>query len=325
VSPALLPARALLVLALAVVTATSALAAQQPGAAAAQGGGRGAAAERGDRYAPDGGLIIDRGGNVLGATGNDVEPFAIPKPNAATVAKPARIAGAPNLSGYYFHGLRPWENPPPSMGVTPGAYGEPSPVTVLTEESNARAAQRGDYRSPLLRPWAAALIKAQGDANAASRPFQNPSTGLCRPGGILGTWGRPNKLQIVQTADKVVLLFKGYAFRTISLNAKHPAKPPASVYGHSVGHWEGETLVVDTVGFDGSAALDRFGTPATEQMHLVERIGLRHDGQVLEVNFWVDDPIVFTQPWTSVVTYARSDGVDPEAVCQEGLMFNHPF
>jgi hypothetical protein len=46
---------------------------------------------------------------------------------------------------------------------------------------------------------------------------------------------------------------------------------------------------------------------------------------VLEVNFWVDDPIVFTQPWTSVVTYARSAGMDPETVCQEGFLFGHAF
>jgi hypothetical protein len=306
--------RTLLGLGLAIVTAAPALSAQQTDAASL----------RGDRYAPDGGLIIDRTGNVVGATGNNVEPFAIPA-NAATAPKPARIAGAPNLSGYYFHGLRPWENPPPSMGVTPGAYGEPSPVTVLIEESNARAAQRGDYRSPLLRPWAAALMKAQGDTNAAGRPFQNPSLGLCRQGGILSTWGRPNKLQIVQTPDKVVLLFKGYAFRTITLNARHPAKRTPTVYGHSVGHWEGDTLVVDSVGFDGSAALDRFGAASSEEMHIVERISLQHDGQVLEVNFRVDDPVVYTQPWTTVVTYARSDRADPEAVCQEGLLFDHTF
>jgi hypothetical protein len=315
----------MLVFASLLTAALPAAAAQQPGAAAAPAGGRGAAAERGDRYAPDGGLIIDRGGNVVGGTGGNVEPFTVPKPNPATAAKPARIAGAPNLSGYYFHGLRPWENPAPSTGVTPGAYGEPSPVTVLIEESNARAAERGDYRSPLLRPWAAALMKAQGDTNAAGRPFQKPSTGLCRPGGILSTWGRPNTLQILHTPDRVVLLFKAYAFRTIYLNAKHPAKLTPTAYGHSVGRWEGDTLVVDSVGFDGSAALDRFGTPATEETHIVERISLRQDAQVLEVNFRVDDPIVFTQAWTTVVTYARANGVDPETVCQEGFLFGHAF
>jgi hypothetical protein len=266
--------------------------------------------------------VIGGGGGAVGGNGRlAVIPYEMPKlpPDGAVPRR--RIGAGPDISGIYAHALRAWMNPPPSSGVGPGVFGVPTPLTVFPAENNDIVANYGDYRSPLLRPWAAALVKAQGEADAAGMPFFE----TCAPAGLLITWARPNTLQIIQSPKTVVLLFKGYASRIIHLDGHHPAKTEPSVYGHSVGHWEGDTLVVDTVGFDGRAPLDRFGTPGTRDTHIVERVDLRHGGEVLEVDFWVDDPLVFTQPWKSIVTYARASKVDPEDICQEALMFNHPF
>ncbi len=121
------------------------------------------------------------------------------------------------------------------------------------------------------------------------------------------------------------IFFAQDVLRIIYLNAEHPADLEPSVNGHSIGRWEDDTLVVDTIGFDGTSEGDRYGTPTSERMHVVERMSLRHGGQILEISFWVDDPLVYTQSWTSVVTYARAEKLGIERLCREGQMFPSPY
>lgn len=265
--------------------------------------------------------VIGPGGGAVGGNGRlAIVPYAMKLPPGIVLERP-RIAGHPDLSGIYSHALRAWQNPPPTIGVGPGVFGVPTPVTIHPLEGGDVVANRGDFRSPILRPWAAALIKAQGDSDADGKPFYRP----CGPQGPLVTWARPGTVQILQTPNRVILLYKQYNSRIIYMNGKHPANVRPSVYGHSIGRWEGDTLVVDTIGLDGKAPLDRFGTPGTERTHIVERINLVRGGRVLEVEFQVDDPLVFTQSWSSTLTYARAEKMEEEDVCQEAIMFNHPF
>ena len=82
------------------------------------------------------------------------------------------------------------------------------------------------------------------------------------------------------------------------MNVPHSANPKPSWYGESVGHYEGDTLVVDTVGFNDKTFVDSYRTPHTDKLHVVERFRLIDGGNTLEVAFTVDDPGTFYQPWS---------------------------
>ena len=93
--------------------------------------------------------------------------------------------------------------------------------------------------------------------------------------------------------------------RHIHLTDKHSANVKTSWYGESIGHYEGDTLVVDTIGLDDRTLVDGFGTPHTKQLHIIERFHLIEDGQVLEANVHVEDPGAFTMPWYAIQRFRQ--------------------
>jgi len=109
----------------------------------------------------------------------------------------------------------------------------------------------------------------------------------------------------------------GTEVRHVYLDVPHSAKVKPSWYGESVGHYEGDTLVVDTIGQNAKTVVDAFRTPHTEKLHVVERWHLIDGGKGLEVNITVDDPDTFNKPWSTYVRHER--GRDPylEDVCAE--------
>ena len=89
---------------------------------------------------------------------------------------------------------------------------------------------------------------------------------------------------------------------------EHPkGNPNPNAMGHSIGHWEGETLVVDTVGFNDSSAVQ---IPHSDQLHQVERIRRVRDGNVLEIEFTEEDPKAFTQPLTQILYFKRDPSLE---------------
>jgi hypothetical protein len=145
--------------------------------------------------------------------------------------------------------------------------------------------------------------------------------------------------------DQITLHYGG-DMRQIRMNASHPSPLTPSWYGDSVGHYEGDTLVVDTVGVETDrpyAMQDLFGTPYTDKLHIVERYRLRdydevkdalernakenwmfagdvfskHRGKFLQVHVTVEDEGVFTSPFTATLTYVPSRNPLNEAVCAE--------
>ena len=143
-------------------------------------------------------------------------------------------------------------------------------------------------------------------------------------------------------------------FRAIRMNGAHPAKLVPSPTGDSIGHWEGETLVIDTVGVkvDEFTSIDRFGTPQTEAMHIVERYRLidyeatkkaiEHDakenfqfnnpdngppadpnykGKGLQIQVTVEDAGAFTTAWSATVTLRRAVVEPLELVCADNLLW----
>ncbi|MEM1246349.1 MAG: hypothetical protein AAGK22_08245 [Acidobacteriota bacterium] len=123
-----------------------------------------------------------------------------------------------------------------------------------------------------------------------------------------------NYKRIVQTEDSVMFLTEMvHDARVVHLGSEHPDTLPPSWLGHSVGHWDGDTLVVDTVGFHPLSQQ----RGSTENMHLVERFTLQPDGSLL-YRFTVEDENVWTEPWTGEYTWTTSENKIFEYACHEG-------
>jgi hypothetical protein len=105
--------------------------------------------------------------------------------------------------------------------------------------------------------------------------------------------------------------------RHVYLNATHSANVKPSWYGESVGHYEGDTLVIDTVGVSTKTVVDAYRTPHTEKLHIVERWHRIDGGNGLEVNITVEDPDTYVQSWQSYQRYQTSNEPLGEFICQE--------
>jgi hypothetical protein len=109
-----------------------------------------------------------------------------------------------------------------------------------------------------------------------------------------------------------------HSFRVIDMDRRtHSANPEPSAFGHSIGRWDGDTLVIDTVGFNESAWMDRYGLPHTDRLHMIERV-TRLDFSTLNYEVTIDDPGAYTAPWTSGYRKQWEAGTDLfEYICQE--------
>jgi hypothetical protein len=181
-----------------------------------------------------------------------------------------------------------------------------------------------DLTNPILQPWTAAKLKEQNDRVMSGKvPFI--ARERCYPGGVptYDIYNRGQPVHIWQTKDEVIMVNELYAStRHIYLNVPHTANPKPSWYGESVGHYEGDTLVVDTIGFNDKTFVDNYGTPHTTQLHVVERFHMINDGKTLAVDIRVEDPGAFTMPWTAKSTWRRvHPGVLIEDLCEPNNTF----
>jgi len=140
-----------------------------------------------------------------------------------------------------------------------------------------------------LLPWAAKV--------ASERMSKDDPEANCLPTGVPRV--APYPWKIVQLKDEVIFLFEGniHSYRQIFLNRTHPKDPNPTWYGDSVGHWDGDTLVVDTVGFNDRFWFDYTGRPHTEKMHTIERYR-RPDLGTLTEEVTVEDPGAYSKPFT---------------------------
>jgi len=220
--------------------------------------------------------------------------------------------------GAFFVGLS--SSQPAQSGPTPRLNGRPdfsgvwSPA--LWRPLRGMTPAPGDRLGaiPDVLPWAAAEANRRRSTNADSPMV------LCLPSGP--SWqGVLTYTRIAQTAELLVIideLFESPA-RQVYLDGRlHPPDPNPSFMGHSVGRWEGDTLVVDSVGFNDRAWLTRAVYPQTERMHIVERYR-RPDLGHLEIEMTFDDPGAFRAPWTlkQVRAIAPKNTELFEAICNE--------
>ena len=111
---------------------------------------------------------------------------------------------------------------------------------------------------------------------------------------------------LLQTPKEIVTVIQtGMRMRHIYLNVPHSTNLKPSWYGESIGHYEGTTLVVDTIGLNDKTFVDNYRTPHTDKIHVVERYTLSADSNTLEILATVDDPGAFTTPWSALQRYKR--------------------
>jgi hypothetical protein len=149
-------------------------------------------------------------------------------------------------------------------------------------------------------------------------PADGDYTGSCMPFGFSRSINSPYPMQIVQNATHVALLFEQNTwFHVVPLGeSTHPTELEPTWFGHSIGKWEGDTLVVDTVGFNGWTRLDTVGHPHSDRLHLVQTFR-RTDFDRIEYTMTIDDPVMYTKPWTNTRVFTRSKGPLIEYSCEE--------
>ena len=266
---------------------------------------------------------------------------------AIVVAAPAsgqNAASAPDFSGIWAH---------PSLGFGPQLSG-PGPVRNRSRQPSGASnfdQLVGDYSNPILKPNAAEIVRRRGEISLSGRAFPDPDN-QCDLNPVPYIFWNFD-IQLLQQPDKVTIIYQhDDDHREVRLNQSHPANVIPSVHGDSVGHYEGDTLVVDTVGVKVGAypMVDRLGTPYTEALHVVERYRLidyeaakeaedraerewprvgdsidrTYRGKGLQLEFRVEDPNVFTTPWSASQTYLRAQRkLWDERICAENVMHDY--
>jgi len=221
----------------------------------------------------------------------------------------------------------------------------PGPIGRYSPEPNTG----GNFGNPILKPEAAAVVKKRGEMLRSGEDYPNPSLN-CLP-MVSPYVFRVQEMQVIQKKDEVLMLYmQDHQIRHVRLNGTHPAKVTPSWYGDSIGHYEGDTLVVDTIGYKLGPApvLDMFGSPFSEGLHVVERYRLidyeaaraaqarnvrdagpvateqaatideNYKGKGLQIQFTVEDKAVFNTPWSGAAKYRRAASW-VENVCAENI------
>jgi hypothetical protein len=268
----------------------------------------------------------------------------------------------PDFSGIWTRSGFPWFEPPASgpgpvtnksrwpyivnqrRGGSPG--GSPGLPPSEDEQGVSDYDQLvGDYTNPILQPWAAAVVKKFGEMSLAGITYGNPSN-QCWPEPVPFIY-KQLRVLIIQRPDTITFLYSdNMDVRRVHLNHGHQEPLTPALYGDSAGHYEGDTLVIDTVAVRTDrpyAMIDLFGTPYTKSLHVVERYRIReyddikdalerhkkenwlptgdiysgHRGKFLQLHLTIEDEGVFTTPWTATITYVPGPDTWSEVVCAE--------
>jgi hypothetical protein len=285
---------------------------------------------------------------------------------AASAAEAPAGAGArsavsaPDFSGIWTKPYLGWELPLSGPGPVTNKNrrkqifdidGRPWPAATAPLVNTASRLV-GDYSNPILKPAAAEEVKRLGENELHGVPNAS-ARNQCWPEGVPASF-RDMTMAMLQEPDKITILYDyDHQVRRVRMNQQHPAQVTPTWYGDSVGHYEGDTLVIDTVGIKVSplTMVDNLGTPQSPAMHVVERYrlidyaaaragqmrGLEENvfiggggdsgapldpdyrGQGLQLVFTIEDDTVFTTPWSATITYRRALGAIGESACAENL------
>ncbi len=218
-------------------------------------------------------------------------------------------------------------------------YNYPKPYMKGREIANG-------FNNEYLQPWVVEALKRDDLVSASGKGIATAHS-LCYPEGIPYVFGE-TRVQILQTPTEITMLFGGEQeqARTIYLNRPHPEHVAPSWYGDSVGHFEGDTLVVDTIGIAAmpeAGSMGVFGTPHTDKLHVVERYRFLKNGEktvlggpnpnannptiiadeiapkgkMLRLTFTLDDPGAYRKPWSVTLDFLPLKTPIQEYICTE--------
>jgi hypothetical protein len=244
----------------------------------------------------------------------------------ASQAEAQQRAALPDFSSSQFG----WVGVGGGFGVGGAVFSSvPGQLPPLTDDPAHRFVPNGtktqptyriaDLSNPNLKPWVKEhMAKDNEEVLAGKIAFTARSS--CMPAGVPGfmAYGGPTPLYFVQTPKEVWMIFSGdHQVRRVYMDVPHSENPRPSWYGESVGHYEGDTLVIDTISQNDKTVVDPYRTPHTEKLHVEERWRLVDDGKMVEVTFTVEDPDAFYQPWSGKRRYRRVQEQMVEDICAE--------
>jgi hypothetical protein len=179
---------------------------------------------------------------------------------------------------------------------------------------------RSNARNPAIQKGAGELpYTAAGQANiAAYNPERDGDyTGMCMPFGLMRSMNAPYPIQILQTDRHVAFLFEQNTwFHVVPFRSEHSKEPNPTWFGESIASWDGDTLVIDTIGFNGYTRLDTRGNPHSDKLHLVQRFR-RTDAGHFAYTVTVEDPVYYERPWTNERIFTLTNTELLEYSCEE--------
>jgi len=231
-------------------------------------------------------------------------------------------------------GLRAQTAPKPDV-AKPTAAPAPAPVHDLTGVWNMHAtpAQRKYTNStytaepPEMTPWGTEKYMATKPSNGprthSLKETDDPVLKQCLPPGTPRIYLQPFPFQIVQTPKEILMIYEyDHTVRQIFIDGrKHPDDLLATYMGHSIGQWDGDTLVVDTLGFNEKTWLDRDGHPHSDQLHVIERFR-RTDHDNMQIDITMEDAKALAKPWKTELYFQLRPNWDiMELVCTDNAAF----
>ena len=169
-----------------------------------------------------------------------------------------------------------------------------------------------------MTPWAEEKFKTAHPPFGAGATFEainDPVQTYCDPPGVSRVYLYPWEFKFVQERDSVYILYEyTKMWREIPLNKPHSKDPDSTWFGESAGKYDGDALVVDTIGFNDKTWLDHLGHPHSDQLHLIERFR-RVDHKTLELQITVDDPKAYTKTFTGTKTFDLTEAPLGEGIC----------
>lgn len=247
-----------------------------------------------------------RAGRSPGALASSIYLSASLNLSAMAQGAPPNFAPDPSIGWYAYNRqfIAPRSGPGPVKQDPARPYVTNDEFRVTGRQPTDQLA---DLSAPILQPWAREVVRKRNEAVLAGKAAPLPHAS-CWPVGVPGFLLRPmtQAMYFVQTPKVVVMILSSkQEIRHVYLTDKHSPNAKPSWYGESIGHYEGDTLVVDTIGIDERTLVDGFGTPHTKQLHVIERFHLIEDGKVLEANVHVEDPGAFTMPWNAIQRFRQ--------------------
>jgi hypothetical protein len=255
---------------------------------------------------------------LLGLVASLAGTAAAQQPNAASVMPNFAPTAETSWVGIGIGALLPVPGSPKPVGQDPAHRYIPNGTP--GEQPTQRIS---DIGNPNLKQWAKDVMKKDNDEVLAGK-FAFTARSSCIAAGVPGHLVLlGGALFILQTANEVTMIFDSNAeVRHIRLNVPHSANPKPSWYGESVGYYEGDTLVIDTIGLNNKTFLDNYRTPHSDKLHVTERWRLIENGAKIEVIMTIEDPDTFNEPFKALRQYERTNTTFAENVCAENNSVN---